>query len=124
MRYGAVRVCGHSRKGTLAHTVFELDPNYTFKQTAAEIAAAAAANAVVTETGSSGSGAAAVVDKNSHLAEEYVPTDKKYALTEVADAGDECVKITGIPSGSHVLTVKTDPAHPTHVTTVSHVIIF
>ena len=55
---------------------------------------------------------------------EYVPTEKKYVLTERADAGDDCVKITGVPVGDHVLAVRTDPEHPHHVTTVSHVIIF
>lgn len=55
---------------------------------------------------------------------EYVRTEKSYILTEVAQAGDDCVKITGVPVGTHVLTIKTDPAHPNHVTTVSHVIVF
>lgn len=33
VRYGAIRVCGHSRKESMAHPVFELDPNYAFPET-------------------------------------------------------------------------------------------
>jgi hypothetical protein len=54
----------------------------------------------------------------------YVPTDRKYRLTSHADAGDDCARITDVPVGNHVLIVKSDPAHPGHVTTVSHLIIF
>lgn len=55
---------------------------------------------------------------------EYVPTDKKYVLTDHGGAGDDCVKITNVPLGTHVLSIKTDPAHAAHVTTLSHVIVF
>jgi len=55
---------------------------------------------------------------------EYVPTDKKYVLTDHGGAGDDCVKITNVPLGTHVLSIKTDPAYPAHVTTLSHVIVF
>jgi hypothetical protein len=54
----------------------------------------------------------------------YVPTDRKYRITSHADAGDDCARITDVPVGNHVLIVKSDPAHPGHVTTVSHLIIF
>ena len=33
VRYGAIRVCGHSRKDSMAHPHFELDPNYAFPDT-------------------------------------------------------------------------------------------
>lgn len=54
----------------------------------------------------------------------YMPTEKKYPITSHADAGDDCVRITDIPVGNHVLVVTTDPAHAGHVTTVSHLVIF
>lgn len=97
VRFGSIRVCGHSRKDSLAHAIFELDPNYAFPADAGA------------------SGAVAAVP--------YVPTSNKHAVAH-ADAGDDCVKLTDIPVGNHVLTVKTDPAHPGHVTTVSHLIVF
>lgn len=97
VRYGSIRVCGHSRKDSLSHAIFELDPNYPFP-------AAAGASADGTPL-------------------KYEPTSAKHAISH-SDVGDDCVKMTGVPTGNHVLTVRTDPAHPGHITTVSHLIIF
>ena len=109
----------------MSHAVFELDPGYTFtssplthiKNSADDSSSSHGDNKA--SSGSSSSSAS-----SSGTAEEYVPTGKKYKLTEVSEAGDDCVRITGIPAGNHVLSVQTDPAHPGHVTTVSHIIIF
>jgi hypothetical protein len=101
VRHGSIRICGHSRKDSISHAVFDLDPNYSFPVSGTGVA----------------SGAGGPRDT-------YTPTDKRYRVEGLADAGDDCVKLTGIPAGNHVLTVHTDPKHPTHVTTVSHLIVF
>jgi hypothetical protein len=32
VRHGTIRVCGHSRKDSMAHPHFELDPDYHFPE--------------------------------------------------------------------------------------------
>jgi hypothetical protein len=32
VRHGSLRICGHTRKESLLHAIFELDPNYAFPQ--------------------------------------------------------------------------------------------
>jgi hypothetical protein len=54
----------------------------------------------------------------------YVPTEKKFEVTSREDVGDDCVRLSGLPVGNHVLSVRADPAHPTHAAAVSHLIIF
>lgn len=95
VREGIVRVCGYSRKESLAHATFSLDPNYAFPANTA------------------------------NKAIKYTPTDKRVALTVKDPVGDECWRLANIPAGGdHVLTLKTEPVNPNHMTSLSHVVIF
>jgi hypothetical protein len=95
VRDGVVRVCGYSRKESLAHTVFSLDPNYAFPPDKA--------NKDIT----------------------YVPTDKRVVLSVKDGVGDECWRLGNIPNGGdHVLSLRTEPSNAMHMTSISHVVIF
>lgn len=47
-----------------------------------------------------------------------------YTHTYLNEAGDECVRLTDVPKGNVVLTVRTDPTVPNYSTAVSHIIVF
>lgn len=98
VREGVVRVCGYSRKESLAHATYFLDPNYPFP------------------------------DKSSattNKAVKYTPTDKRVAISVKDPVGDECWRLANIPvGGDHVLTLKTEPVNANHMTSISHVVVF
>ncbi len=90
-----MRVCGYSRKESLAHAVYFLDPQYPFPE--------GKANADIV----------------------YTPTDKRIPITVKDGVGDECWRLGNIPvEGEHVLTVRTEPTNSNHLTSLSHIVIF
>jgi hypothetical protein len=56
--------------------------------------------------------------------EPPVDEAKRLLLTSRKYHGDECTQLSGVPRGTHVLTVSTDPKHPDHVSSFTHVITF
>lgn len=71
------------------------------------------------------------------MTNEPTPTVKESGIVIASDAGrkrvkitnrkyftDECTKLLDIPAGKHVLTISTDPKHPEHVSSLTHIITF
>eukprot|EP01033_Poteriospumella_lacustris_P017146 gene17146-12265_t len=98
VREGVVRVCGYSRKESLAHATYFLDPNYSFPEKSSATA---------------------------NKAFKYTPTDKRIAVSVKDSVGDECWRLANIPvGGDHVLTLKTEPVNANHMTSISHIVVF
>lgn len=52
------------------------------------------------------------------------PVEKRTLVTKRKHRADECTYLTEVPRGRHVLTLRTDPAHPHHAASLTHVITF
>lgn len=108
-RSGAVRLCGYSSKESLKHAHFYLDPN---------INVSSAREFTQKQCDAGG------VCKSIALGNVYKPTANRYQLTTRKFVGDECTSVYDVPPGEHVLTISTDPNHPDHTSSFSHVVIF
>lgn len=95
----SVKVCGYSTKESLKHALFFVDGNMTvpFREK---------------------------TDPLRETAEEYTPSDKRVQITRRRYVQDECTQLFDIPNGDSVLTIRTDPEHPQHTSSLSHIIIF
>ena len=62
---------------------------------------------------------------NESIEITYEPTDKRVQLTDVSGVGDDCTRLGTIPlGGEHVLSIRTDPNHPLHTSSLTHLITF
>lgn len=95
----SVKVCGYSSKESLKHALFLVDGGVTvpFRDK---------------------------TDPVYGTAEEYSPSDKRVLVSRRRYVQDECTQLFDIPNGDSVLTIRTDPEHPQHTSSLSHVIIF
>ena len=98
-----LRLCGsqsshvHGRKDLLRHSLLFLHPNVTILP----------GNAT---TGGSPSSVA-----------QFIPSGKEIPWTKVAYVGDECLFVTELPSGQHVLTIT---SNTTSIQAFSHLIMY
>lgn len=109
-RQGAIRVCGYAAKESLRHALFLLDKDISISP----------------ETGamfrkSCNVGGSCTDEK---LGDSYVPTADRTLLETRKYMADECTQVWNVPPGEHVLTIRTDPDHPAHTSSFSHIIIF
>ncbi len=55
---------------------------------------------------------------------KYVPTAGRIQVTKRRYVSDECTQLQEFPNGDSILTIRTDPNHPTHTSSLSHIVIF
>ena len=55
---------------------------------------------------------------------EYVPSTDRVLWTNKYNKGNECFAVLELPKGNHILSIATDPAHDTHLTKISHIIMW
>ena len=99
VRMNSCKVCGYSTKESLNHAIFMVDPNASVP----------------------------LLPKDSPVrwtAEEYSPTAKRVAVSRRKYVQDECTQLFDLPNGDSVLTIQTDPKHPTHTSSLSHIVIY
>lgn len=96
---GIIIVCGYSSKESLKHADFYLHVNST----------------ILDE-----------LERNPSLniSQIEIPQEGRVMISARKYHGDECTRLKNIPKGRHLLTVSTDPKHPDHLSSVSHVITF
>lgn len=104
VRMGSCKVCGYSSKESLKHALFLVDPNVTLSLNDPSTFSPIALEGV------------AVVP--------YTPSAQRKAVGRRKYAGDECTQLFEVPNGDSVLTIRTDPEHPTHTSSLSHIVIF
>ena len=98
-----LRICGsqsshvHGRKDLLRHSLLFLHPNVTIVP-------------AKTTTGPS-----------SIKPAQFIPSVNRIPWTKVAYVGDECLFLTGLPSGQHVLTIT---SNTTSLQAFSHLILY
>jgi hypothetical protein len=54
----------------------------------------------------------------------YQPSASRSVLTKFTAVGNECRQYEGLPRGTHVIGVATDPAQPDHISALTHVIMW
>ncbi len=99
VRMNSCKVCGYSTKESLKHALFFVDPNMTVP----------------------------ALPKDSPLigtAAEYAPSPRRVPVARRKYVQDECTQLYEIPNGDSVLTIQTDPNHPAHTSSLSHIVIF
>ena len=61
----------------------------------------------------------------TNIGPNYIsPNSTRTKVTSRKYHSSECTFIKSVPAGNHVLTVSTDPAHPQHRSSLSHIITF
>ncbi len=110
------KVCGYSTKESLKHALFFVDPNVTvpFFDSLSAPNASSVSLGNITGGGREKVGTAA----------EYTPSVHRVQLVRRRYVQDECTQLLDVPNGDSVLTIRTDPAHPDHSSSLSHIVIF
>ena len=65
-----------------------------------------------------------VQDIGADWKQKYSPSANRVQLTKHQGVGNECKEFSDLPEGTHVVSISTDAAQPSHTTALTHVIMW